>query len=277
MATASEDAFCLMEDRTIAIESGWVFFCNSKEFVETGIPLAALTGNGPIYVDRRGGSRTSRAQFRGKRQLKVSRKPRWRCSTKDLFTRRWGLPRDRYLGNNAQWQSFTTTCATSRSATRTFPSISRRLDLGRFSAGLNRSGVFRRPFSDSRSVLAKEACRRAERFGVSVASAIRWRQLVLARGPPAAKPQGGDRRTPTIEDHAAFILAATEQQPDRTLAELRGVSVSIATLGRFFARHGITRKNDRPRDGAGSSRRPETPRRVVRGPARSRPRQAGFQ
>lgn len=88
----------------------------------------------------------------------------------------------------------------------------------------------------------------AERFGVSAASAIRWRQLALRYGTPAAKPQGGDRRSAKIEDHAPFILEAIEQQPDPTLAELRmmlagrGVSVSIATLWRFFARHGITRK-----------------------------------
>jgi len=46
----------------------------------------------------------------------------------------------------------------------------------------------------------------AERFGVSAASAIRWRQLALRHGTPAAKPQGGDRRTARIEDHAAVIL-----------------------------------------------------------------------
>lgn len=93
------------------------------------------------------------------------------------------------------------------------------------------------------------SCRRAaERFGVSAASAIRWRQLALRHGTPAAKSQGGDRRSTKIEDHAAFILAAIEQQPDPTLSELRvmlaerDVSVSIATLWRFFARHGITRK-----------------------------------
>ena len=93
------------------------------------------------------------------------------------------------------------------------------------------------------------SCRRAaERFGVSAASAIRWRQLALRHGTPAAKPQGGDRRTARIEDHAAFILEAIEQQPDPTLSELRvmlaerDVSVSIATLWRFFSRHGITRK-----------------------------------
>ena len=89
-----------------------------------------------------------------------------------------------------------------------------------------------------------------ERFGVSAASAIRWRQLALQHGTPAAKPQGGDRRTAKIEDHAAFILDAIKLEPDPTLAELqamlaeRGVSVSIATLWRFFDRHGITRKNE---------------------------------
>ena len=93
------------------------------------------------------------------------------------------------------------------------------------------------------------SCRRAaERFGVSAASAIRWRQLALRHGTPAARPQGGDRRTAKIEEHAFFLLEAIKQQPDPTLTELRemlatrGVSVSIATLWRFFARHGITRK-----------------------------------
>ncbi|WP_367179600.1 helix-turn-helix domain-containing protein, partial [uncultured Sphingomonas sp.] len=38
------------------------------------------------------------------------------------------------------------------------------------------------------------SCRAAAvRFGVSAASAIRWRQLALRHGTPAAKPQGGDR------------------------------------------------------------------------------------
>ena len=91
------------------------------------------------------------------------------------------------------------------------------------------------------------SCRRAaERFGVSAASAIRWRQLVLQHGTPAAKPQGGDRRSAPIEDHAGLIHAAIEQQSDITLDELRlmlaghGVSTSIATLWRFFSYHRIT-------------------------------------
>jgi transposase len=114
------------------------------------------------------------------------------------------------------------------------------------------------------------SCRRAaERFGVSAASAIRWRQLALRHGTPAAKPQGGDRRTSRIEDHAAFILDAIEQQPDPTLAELRvmlaerDVSVSIATLWRFSVATESRAKKDRPRDGARSSRRPETSRGMI--------------
>ena len=84
---------------------------------------------------------------------------------------------------------------------------------------------------------------------MSAASAVRWRQLARQHGTPAAKPQGGDRRTAKIEDHAALIHAAIGQQSDITLDELRlmlvgrGVSTSVATLWRFFARHGITRKN----------------------------------
>ena len=48
----------------------------------------------------------------------------------------------------------------------------------------------------------------AEGGGVGAASAIRWRQLVLARGTLSAAPQGGDRQTARIEDHAGFILNA---------------------------------------------------------------------
>ena len=36
------------------ISSGWVFFFNSKEFAETGDPMHALAGNGPIFVARDG-------------------------------------------------------------------------------------------------------------------------------------------------------------------------------------------------------------------------------
>ena len=102
------------------------------------------------------------------------------------------------------------------------------------------------------AVASGMSCRQAAvRFGVSAASAIRWRQLVLQHGTPAAKPQGGDRRAARIEAHASFILDAIEAKDDITLVELqallgeRGTPVGIGTLWRFFDRHRITRKKRR--------------------------------
>ena len=65
------------------------------------------------------------------------------------------------------------------------------------------------------------SCRAAAaRFG---ASAIRWRQLVVQNGTPAAKPQGGDRRAGRIDAHAAFLLGAIEAKDDITLVELQAL------------------------------------------------------
>ena len=96
------------------------------------------------------------------------------------------------------------------------------------------------------------SCRQgALRFGVSAASAIRWRQLALAHGTPAAKAQGGDRRSARIEAQAGFLLGAIKEKDDITLSELqgllakRGTAVGIGTLWRFFDRHGITRRKRR--------------------------------
>lgn len=93
------------------------------------------------------------------------------------------------------------------------------------------------------------SCRQAAaRFGVSAASAIRWRQLHLRYGTTAAKRQGGDTRSGRIEAHAVFIREAIKAQPDITLVELqallaaRDTPVGIGTLWRFFDRHRITRK-----------------------------------
>ena len=93
------------------------------------------------------------------------------------------------------------------------------------------------------------SCRAAAaRFGVGVATAIRWRQLALRHGRAVARKQGGDKRSGRIEAHADFLLALVENEGDPTLAEIqarlaeRGTPVGIGTLWRFFARHGITRK-----------------------------------
>jgi len=96
------------------------------------------------------------------------------------------------------------------------------------------------------------SCRQAAvRFGVSAASTVRWRHLALRHGTPAAKRQGGDRRSARIEEHARFILGAIQGKDDITLVELqlllaeRGTPVGIGTLWRFFDRHGVTRKKRR--------------------------------
>jgi transposase len=97
------------------------------------------------------------------------------------------------------------------------------------------------------------SCRAAAaRFGVSAASAIRWRQLSLRTGKVAPARPGGDSRSKLIEAHHGFILTLIETNSDLTLDEIRdalaerGASVSVAAVWRFFDRHNITRKK-RPR------------------------------
>ncbi len=92
---------------------------------------------------------------------------------------------------------------------------------------------------------------------MSVSSAIRWVRRWRDRGEVRAKPQGGDRRSGRIEAQAGFLLGQVERRPDVTLAELqallheRGIAVAIATVWRFFERHGISFKKNRARRRAG--------------------------
>ncbi|MCP3468079.1 transposase [Bradyrhizobium sp. CCGUVB23] len=93
------------------------------------------------------------------------------------------------------------------------------------------------------------SCRQAaERFGVSAASAIRWRSRLKEVGDIVPKRQGGDRKSQRIEAHAQLILDAVTAKPDITLAELRelltrhGISAGIASLWRFFQHRKITLK-----------------------------------
>jgi hypothetical protein len=59
---------------------------------------------------------------------------------------------------------------------------------------------------------------------------------------------GGDRNSQRLEAQAALILRLDEERPLSFLRELRdklperGVRASTSSLSRFFARHGITRK-----------------------------------
>jgi|KBSSwiStaDraftv2_1062776.scaffolds.fasta_scaffold382653_3 transposase len=88
----------------------------------------------------------------------------------------------------------------------------------------------------------------AERFGVSISSAIRWTSLRRRTGELRPQRLGGDKRSARIEAHAALILSLVEARGDITLAELRsalaerGIAVAVSTLWRFFERHRITLK-----------------------------------
>lgn len=93
----------------------------------------------------------------------------------------------------------------------------------------------------------------ARRFGVSIASAVRWMDEYLRTGRTAPKSRGGDRRSGRIESQADLLMSAIEARPDITLAELRerliterGERFAISTIHDFFRRHGITFKK-RPR------------------------------
>ena len=52
IADAVNDKFGIVDNETI--DEGWLFFYNSKDFIETGNYLSSLAGNGPIFVDRNG-------------------------------------------------------------------------------------------------------------------------------------------------------------------------------------------------------------------------------
>ena len=92
----------------------------------------------------------------------------------------------------------------------------------------------------------------AKRFGVSIASAVRWMDTYLQTGRTAPKPRGGDRRSGRIEAQADLLMGAIEETPDITLAELRerlieerGETFAISTIHDFYRRHGITFKKRR--------------------------------
>ena len=90
----------------------------------------------------------------------------------------------------------------------------------------------------------------AKRFGVSIASAVRWLQRFCASGEISPAPTGGDRRSGRIEAHRDYLLGLVRRQPDLTLLEIQerliancGERFSSSVIWRFFDRHEITFKN----------------------------------
>ena len=93
----------------------------------------------------------------------------------------------------------------------------------------------------------------AERFGVSAASAVRWKKLESETGSVAAKALGGGRRPAKIEVHGGWLKDFVKEHHDTTLEEIRAalkaekkLSVSVSTIWRFFDRHSITLKKSQP-------------------------------
>ena len=89
----------------------------------------------------------------------------------------------------------------------------------------------------------------AKRFGVSIASAVRWVARFEAKGEISPAPTGGDRRSGRIEGHRDYLLGLIGRRPDMTLLEIQerliancGERFSSSVLWRFFDRHGLTFK-----------------------------------
>jgi hypothetical protein len=49
-------AFAVVEQSTVEIDIGWVFFYQSRRYLESGAFDDQLAGNGPLFVHRRDGS-----------------------------------------------------------------------------------------------------------------------------------------------------------------------------------------------------------------------------
>ena len=100
----------------------------------------------------------------------------------------------------------------------------------------------------------------AARFGVSVASAVRWMQRRRRTGSVAPDRIGG-RRPLVLSGEREWLLARLAQKPDLTLrairAELadRGVGVSYDAVWRFYRREGQTFKKKPARGRAGPAGR----------------------
>ncbi len=98
------------------------------------------------------------------------------------------------------------------------------------------------------AVVAGESCRSAaDRFGVSVSSAVKWTQRYRATGSAGPGKMGGHRR-PLLEPHRSFILERINREPHLTLHGLkdelaaRGVKVSHNAVWLFLRREGLSFK-----------------------------------
>jgi transposase len=100
----------------------------------------------------------------------------------------------------------------------------------------------------------------AERFNVSVSSAVRWVQRWREAGTHEPQAQGGDKRSHRIEAYGDELLAAIAEKPDLTLVEIaellektHALRVAPSTVWRFLDRRAVTFKKNGARRGAGAT------------------------
>jgi transposase len=99
----------------------------------------------------------------------------------------------------------------------------------------------------------------AERFEVSVSTAVKWLQRWRHKKSAVPKARGGS--VSPLEKIAARVLAVVTEQPDLTLVEMvavlrrRRIRTSRSALSRFFHRHDITLKKKPAGGGTTTSRR----------------------
>jgi transposase len=119
----------------------------------------------------------------------------------------------------------------------------------------------------------------AEHYEVSASTAVIWVKCFRETGRCAAQPRGGS--VSPLEEHAEFLLALIDKQPDLTLDEVvsamhrHKVPGSRTAVWRFFQRHRITFKKSAARGGAGARGRGSRPAALDAGPRHARPGPAG--
>ncbi|KAB7783831.1 Transposase [Methylorubrum populi] len=92
----------------------------------------------------------------------------------------------------------------------------------------------------------------AARFGVGVATAIRWMAALTTTGTVATRPQGRARRS-KLDPHEAYLRTLIAKRTDITLEEMRArlkdehdLTVGLGTLWAFLDARGLTYKKRQP-------------------------------
>src|SRR5262249_39646166 len=92
------------------------------------------------------------------------------------------------------------------------------------------------------------------RFSVSISFVSKLHKRARQKGTLQPDAQGGDRRSPRIDAHGAWLISQVNQTPNTTLEALRrglasrGVSVAVSTIWRFLKRHEVRSEGRETRD-----------------------------